>query len=77
VWAGALEGSPTTVREPDSFVAGGRMAAVTLQRLREAVREVVKGQRFHEAAGGVRASHVGRVLEEELFKNLGKELDKK
>jgi len=53
------------------------MAAVTLQRLREAVREVVKGQRFHEAAGGVRASHVGRVLEEELFKNLGKELDKK
>mmetsp|Transcript_70565 Transcript_70565/g.163082 ORF Transcript_70565/g.163082 Transcript_70565/m.163082 type:complete len:368 (+) Transcript_70565:138-1241(+) len=60
------------------------MASMTLQRLREAVREVVKGQRFQEAVGpgraaecALRASHAGRVLEDELLKALNAQPDKR
>jgi len=59
------------------------MAALYCQRLREAIQQVVQGQRFLEAVGpseaaaSLRASHVGRVLEEEVLKLFDGQPDKR
>lgn len=62
------------------------MATLHCQRLREAIYQVVKGQRFLEAVGpsrpseaaaSLRAAHVGRVLEEEVLKHFDGQPDKR
>jgi len=61
------------------------MATLCNQKLREAIQQAVKGQRFLDAVGpsrpseaaSLRAAHVGRVLEEEVLKLFDGQPDKR